>query len=259
MTHRCCVLVPHYCHAEQLADYLPQLVGVGLPIIIVDDGSDPATRSRLRHLVAASADATSLIERDRNEGKGAAVIAGMDVAARRGFTHAVCVDADGQHDSAAIPLLLQESRRHPERLLSGRPVFGDDIPKARLWGREITNVLARIEAGNAGIRDAMCGLRLYPLAQVLPLCRSIGKRRRMELDTEVLVRACWAGVEVGFLPTRVVYPTGGKSHFRMVADNARLSLMHARLLAGALFRLLARPAQGRLAAKDPKGNAGDAG
>ena len=206
--------------------------------------------------MAACADGTSLIERDRNEGKGAAVIAGMDVAARRGFTHAVCVDADGQHDSAAIPLLVQESRRHPQRLLSGRPVFGDDIPKARLWGREITNVLARIEAGNAGISDAMCGLRLYPLAQVLPLCSSIGKRHRMEFDTEVLVRACWADLEVGFLPTRVIYPTSGRSHFRMVADNLRLSLMHAQLLAGALFRFLVRVARGASAAKHSRDDVG---
>ncbi len=259
MIHRCCVLVPHYCHAEQLAGYLPSLVDVGLPVIVVDDGSDARTRTRLRDLVAGQALCASLVERERNEGKGAAVIAGMDVAARRGFTHVVCVDADGQHDSATIPLLVQESRRHPQRLLSGRPIFGDDIPRVRLWGRGITNVLARIEAGNTGIRDAMCGLRLYPLAQVWPLCGSIGRRRRMEFDTEILVRACQAGLEVGFLPTPVVYPTGGRSHFRMVADNLRLSLMHAQLLARALFLFLARTAQGASAAKDRKGDAEDVG
>ena len=84
----------------------------------------------------------------------------------------------------------------------------------------------------------MCGFRLYPLGTVLPLCGSIGRRRRMEFDTEILVRAVWAGLPLRFFPTRVVYPPGGRSHFRMVADNIRLTGMHAVLLYGRLVRLL---------------------
>ena len=105
----------------------------------------------------------------------------------------------------------------------------------------ITNVLARIEAGDQQLRDAMCGLRLYPLDRVLPLVAQI-PRRRMELDTEVLVRARWSGFDVHYLPTRVVYPDSGRSHFRMLRDNLRLARMHALLLLlGAKHRLFGRP------------------
>jgi hypothetical protein len=58
----------------------------------------------------------------------------------------------------------------------------------------------------------------------------------MQVDTELLVRACWAGAELRYLPTRVVYPEDGASHFRMVRDNLNLTLMHARLLAQGLWR-----------------------
>ncbi len=98
----------------------------------------------------------------------------------------------------------------------------------------ITNVLARVAAGSDAIEDAMCGLRLYPLAQVLPLCDRVGGRLRMELDTELLVRACWAGLEIRYLETQVVYPPSGRSHFRMLSDNCRLTLMHITLLGLAL-------------------------
>jgi hypothetical protein len=84
----------------------------------------------------------------------------------------------------------------------------------------------------------MCGLRLYPIALVLPLCAQIGWRERMETDTELLVRACWANLDLRYIDTAVVYPESGRSHFRMIADNARLTLMHATLLLeGLRYRL----------------------
>lgn len=112
------------------------------------------------------------------------------------------------------------------------------MPKVRLHGRKLTNVLARLAAGGGQVEDAMCGLRLYPLASVLPLFATLGTRVRMEFDVEILVRACWAGLELEFIPTRVVYPPEGRSHFRLFADNARFCRMHTVLILQALRRLL---------------------
>ena len=231
------ILIPHYRHDKELADYLPRLAKVGLPALVVDDGSDADTRARLQLLVAAHPWA-SLLERERNGGKGAAMMDGMRHLAERGFTHVVSVDADGQHDPTDMERLLRASQEEPGAVFSGRPVFGADIPKARLHGRKITNALARLEAGSPRIEDAMCGFRAYPLAAILPLCRSIGARRRMEFDIEILVRAVWAGLPLRYFPTQVVYPEGGRSHFRLVEDNLRLSHMHcALLLRGLVYRL----------------------
>ena len=181
-----------------------------------------------------------LLKRSPNRGKGSVQVAGMEAAARQGYSHVIIVDADGQHDPDDIERLHLESLRAPEALFSGLPQFGPDIPPHRLYGRMITNVLSRIEAGDDRIRDAMCGLRLYPLQSVLPLLEQI-PRRRMELDTELLVRARWADLELRFLPTRVVYPETGRSHFRMLRDNLRMTRMHiVLLLLGLKHRLYRR-------------------
>jgi hypothetical protein len=86
------------------------------------------------------------------------------------------------------------------------------------------------------MRDVMCGLRCYPLAVVAALCGSYRVRQRMDFDTEILVRAAWRGVPVRYVETRVRYPKGGVSHFRLFRDNVDMTLMHFRLLIGALFR-----------------------
>jgi len=237
MPERYHLLIPHYCHVHQRAVFLPQLATAGLPALIVDDGSDSSTRRRLRGLIAGHPWA-SLLERNRNRGKGAAMITGMKHLHAQGATHVISLDADGQHDPAEIARLRLASQRHPARVISGKPVFGDDMPKVRLHGRKLTNVLARLAAGGGQVEDAMCGLRLYPLASVLPLFATLGTRVRMEFDVEILVRACWAGLELEFMPTRVVYPQGGRSHFRLFADNARFCRMHTVLILQALRRLL---------------------
>ncbi len=235
MSDRYCIVIPHYRHEEQLAEFLPKLASAQLPLLIVDDGSPAESLVRLEQLVKLHPGA-QLVLREENQGKGAAMVTGLEAADAQGFTHVILVDADGQHDPADVARLHAASLQAPEALFSGKPIFGDDIPNARLYGRMITNTLAKIEAGNWKIEDAMCGLRLYPIQQVLPLCQDLGKRLRMEFDTEILVRASWADLDVLFLPTRVCYPDNGRSHFRMVKDNLRLAAMHSLLLMGALLR-----------------------
>lgn len=232
------LLIPHYCHVDQLARFLPLLATAALPALVVDDGSDSSTRRRLRALIAVHP-WVSLLQRKSNGGKGAAMTTGMRHLYAQGATHVISVDADGQHDPADIARLQRASQRHPARLLSGRPVFGDDMPKIRLHGRKLTNVLARVASGGR-VEDAMCGLRLYPLASVMPLFPSLGSRLRMEFDVEILVRACWAGLELEYIPTRVVYPRSGRSHFHPLMDNLRFCRMHTVLILHAFLRLLTR-------------------
>jgi len=236
VTSEHCIVIPHYKHVPQLRRFLPSLTHAQLPIIVVDDGSDTETVAELKDLLQAYSQ-IELLLRNNNGGKGAATITGLQNAQQRGYSHVILVDADGQHDPADVIRTFEKSKAAPQALFSGQPVFGEDIPVARRYGREITNVLARIEAGNWGLKDAMCGLRVYPVASTLLLARYCGSRQRMEMDTELLVRACWHGLEVRYLATKVVYPEQGASHFRMGKDNVRLAIMHCRLLLEALLRV----------------------
>jgi glycosyltransferase involved in cell wall biosynthesis len=215
---------------------LPRLAQFGLEIFVVDDASGEAVSRPLQKEIAKYQN-VHLIQRKDNGGKGAAMISGLRTAAEHGHSHAISLDADGQHDPAAIPELLKRSQALPDSLFSGRPVFGEDIPASRLYGRMLTNYLVQFVTASRMVRDAMCGLRVYPLAHVLPLCDAIGYRTRMEFDVEILVRACWAGLDVQTMDTAVTYPQDGESHFNLIADNVRLVAMHALLIIGGLVRL----------------------
>lgn len=98
-----------------------------LPCLVVDDGSDETTRRTLEAL-AADRPQVTLLRLAENSGKGAAVMQGLKACADRGFTHAVQVDADGQHAIEDIPKLLALAGRHPDALISGQPVYDDSIP-----------------------------------------------------------------------------------------------------------------------------------
>ena len=194
-------------------------------------------------LAAAHAPRVELVRLAVNQGKGAAMIAGMRRAQQRGFTHAVQIDADGQHATADIAAFAAQSRQHPQAVVCGAPVYDQSVPKARLYGRYATHVWVWINTWSLDIRDSMCGFRVYPLAATLRAWESADIGRRMEFDTEILVRMHWQGVPFVTQFTRVTYPQDGLSHFRMLRDNLLISKMHARLFAGMLLRspvLLAR-------------------
>jgi hypothetical protein len=82
----------------------------------------------------------------------------------------------------------------------------------------------------------MCGFRVYPLRTVLALADSEPMGERMDFDTEVVVRLHWRGVPIIEIPTRVLYPQDGVSHFQLWRDNVLISRMHARLFFGMLRR-----------------------
>ncbi len=241
------LLVPHYNHVEAFARYLPDLLGVGVPVLVVDDGSDPGQRERLETL-AVEQD-FDLLCRPRNAGKGDAVMAGLEYAAHQGYTHALQIDADGQHETADIPRFLAVARERPRTMICGVPVFGDDAPWVRVWGRKLTDGMVFLETWSRGIRDSLCGFRVYPLAQTLTVVAIKRPGRRMDFDADMLVRARWEGMDLHFLDTRVRYPEHGVSHFHYLRDNLRMVGLHVRLLLGMLVRapgLLKLRATGRL-------------
>jgi glycosyltransferase involved in cell wall biosynthesis len=229
-------VVPVYDHPSTIGAVTRQILAHGLRCILVDDGSGADCARVLDRLVAEHSTRVALVRLPRNEGKGAAMVAGFRAAAAQGHTHVLQIDADGQHATADIPLFLEQARRHPEAVVAGCPVYDDSVPRARLYGRYATHVWVWINTLSFDIRDSMCGFRTYPLASLLPLLDGTRIGRRMDFDSDVIVRLHWRGVPVVNQPTRVTYPLDGVSHFRMLRDNVRISLMHARLFAGMLLR-----------------------
>jgi glycosyltransferase involved in cell wall biosynthesis len=233
---KACIVIPHYNHGGAIGQVLAALRPLGLPCRIVDDGSDAASMQALERAIGAERNWVTLQRLSKNQGKGAAVKAGCEAAYAEGFTHAVQIDADGQHRVDDVPRLLAIARQRPDALISGQAVYDRSVPRARLYGRYITHVWVWINTLSFEIKDSMCGLRVYPLAATCAVWRSQYVGRRMDFDTEIMVRLCWRGVPIVSVPTHVTYPADGVSHFRMLKDNVFISLMHARLLVGMLWR-----------------------
>ncbi len=124
----------------------------------------------------------------KNSGKGAAVIAGIQHAAKLGFSHAIQVDADGQHALEDIPKFLALATHYPDSVISGQPIYDNSIPKSRLYGRWITHIWVWIETLSFSIKDSMCGFRVYPINPVLRVCAQTELGHRMDFDTEIMVR-----------------------------------------------------------------------
>lgn len=234
---KACIVIPYYNHGGAIEQVVASLRSLGLPCRVVDDGSDAPSREALARVLESERNWVQVTRLAKNQGKGAAVRAGCEAALAEGFTHVVQIDADGQHQPSDVPRLLEIARRQPDALVSGQAVYDASVPRARLYGRYLTHVWVWINTLSFEIKDSMCGLRVYPLAATCAVWRSQYVGRRMDFDTEIMVRLSWRGVPIVNVPTHVTYPADGVSHFRMLKDNVFISFMHARLLVGMLLRL----------------------
>ena len=237
-----CLILPHYNHANEFTQFLPAVVSLDLPIIVVDDGSDPEQFSRVADLLTTIPQA-ELLRHTINRGKGTAVKTAICHAGVRGFTHCFQIDADGQHNHKDVHRFIAASERKPDTIICGKPVFDDSAPKARLYGRKVTDFWVAIETLSLKIKDGLCGFRIYPVNQFHHVQDRMYLGPRMDFDTEVLVKAVWLGVPLQFIDTRVQYPVGAASHFHYLRDNLVLIRLHTRLMFGMIKSLPLRMAR----------------
>lgn len=229
-----CAVVPVYNHERGLPAVVRALLAEELPCVIVDDASSPAAAKIIDEL--AQHPSVHLLRHSHNQGKGAAVSSGLREASRLGFSHALQVDADGQHDLGRVALFLDRASQAPDALICGYPEYDSSVPKGRFYARYLTHVWVWINTLSLSIRDSMCGFRVYPLEPTLALLDATPLGKRMDFDTEILVRLHWREQPMVWLPTHVHYPADGVSHFRLWRDNLLISSMHARLFGGMLLR-----------------------
>lgn len=236
MTLSVVALIPIYNHPTTVANMVKGVRACDLPCILVDDGSNAECAAVLDQLAASHSSEVILVRLPYNQGKGVAVAHGLREAEARGFSHALQIDADGQHACEDIPKFLACAREHPQAIICGRPIYDASVPRSRLYARWFTHVWVWINTLSTDIRDSMCGFRVYPLASVIDLFTRVRLGRRMDFDSDVIVRLHWQGVRVVNVPTRVTYPRDGISHFRVLRDNLMISRMHATLFLGMLWR-----------------------
>ncbi len=233
------VLIPSYNPGEKVFETLAAARAQWSPVWVVVDGSTDGTTERLLALAQTDPGLRVLVLPE-NQGKGAAILYGLLEAQKAGFTHALTMDADGQHPAERIPDFMQQSLQAPEAMILGKPVFAADAPKLRIYGRQVSNTWANLETLWMGIGDSLFGFRVYPIEPLKKIMLRHRWMRRFDFDPEAVVRLCWAGVRPINVPTTVRYFTveeGGVSHFNYLRDNLLLTGMHTRLFLGFLWRL----------------------
>lgn len=232
------VLIPSYNTGPRLLATVREALACWRPVWVVIDGSTDGSETAVLDLAAAGEPGLHVMVRPRNGGKGAAVLAGAQAALAAGFTHALVMDADGQHPAGRIAGFMGISAENPAALVLGRPVFGPEAPAVRLQGRKLSVGLVRFEILGPGIDDPLFGFRVYPLE---PLVRVLGATRfgrRYDFDAEAAVRLFWAGLPTRNEPAPCRYLSrdeGGVSHFNYLRDNLRMIALHTRLITGLLL------------------------
>lgn len=231
-----CVIIPVYNHQQALPSTVSDLVALGLSVLLIDDGSEQDCLDVQKTLAKVYAQ-VHLFERSANGGKGAAVKDGLRFARGLGFTHALQLDADGQHDNTDVPLFLEKAKAKPQTLIAGKPQYDQSVPKHRLYARYLTHIWVWINTLSFDIEDSMCGFRVYPLTQSLEIIKEEFSGDRMDFDPEIIVRWHWRYWEIEQQCTKVTYPVDGISHFLPRLDNWLISKMHCRLFFGMLRRV----------------------
>ena len=226
------VIIPSYNTGAKLVETVRQALAHWQPVWVVMDGSTDDSAAALKTLVWPES-TLRIIYLERNSGKGAAVLQAMLAAEREGFTHALVLDADGQHASADITRFMQASQKNPGAMILGVPEFAADAPASRRHGRLVGNWWANLETFWGGIGDSLFGFRVYPIRESVHILKSIRGARRFDFDTELAVRLFWAGVVPLNLSTPVQYfkpAEGGSSHFHYLRDNLLLIRRHTLLV-----------------------------
>jgi glycosyltransferase involved in cell wall biosynthesis len=230
------IIIPVYNHGTAVGAVVEKLSSLGLPIVMVDDGSNNETKSCLEKIYG-SYPLTVPVVLEKNSGKGRAFFEGLKKAEELGLSHVLQIDADGQHDTAQARFFLEESFTHPDSLICSYPEYDDSAPSIRRKGRVVANTWAKIVTLSANIKESMLGFRVYPVTPTLKLYRHSYIDPRMGFDIDILVRLVWKNIPLIFHPVRVSYPADGISHFRPVRDNIRISWVYTRLCCGMLIRL----------------------
>jgi glycosyltransferase involved in cell wall biosynthesis len=221
---RVCALIPVYNNIDTIAEVVKRCRAVIEPdVIVVSDGSTDGSDK------AAARAGAHMVHLEKNQGKGAAIVFGLRFAKDMGYTHAIVLDADGQHLPEEIPRLLDAVWEYPERLwVCVRRMAHKAVPTSSLRGRTVSNFWTTVNGWQRCL-DAQCGFRCYPIDQTLALaCREKG----FAYEMEVLVRASWAGIHIGHIEVDVIYPRNGEkrvTHFNPVKDNVRASWLSFRM------------------------------
>jgi glycosyltransferase involved in cell wall biosynthesis len=203
------LVIPAYCEAGRVGDVVREVRGLRLPldVLVVDDGSPDATADEARSAGAM------VVRHPFNLGYGSALHTGYCHARRHGYQRVLQMDADGQHEAAMLPRLLEALDRGADVALGSRYLEG--APPRASFARTIgTRLFAWIATRWTGVRvtDPTSGFQGLS-ARALQAVAHDGFPEDYP-DTDVLVEHARAGMRLVEVPVRMHERRGGLSMHR---------------------------------------------
>ena len=224
------VVIPAYNEAKTIRDVVQRTLEHASCVIVVDDGSTDDTIACLHGLPVV------VIRNVGNQGKAASIFSGAREALGRGARGIVTLDGDGQHDPGDLVKILAAAALRPNAIVIGaRLPARDTIPRPRYVANRVANVWIGKAAGQP-VADSQSGFRYYPATVFETLGLPHDRAASFVFESEVLIAAAWAGIELAFVPISVRYANPARaSHLHPVFDIARIAAMIVRRLAQRRF------------------------
>lgn len=155
---RWCVLIPCLNEEAAIGEVVQSVLALGVPVIVVDDGSDDRTPD------IVSALPVTLLRHPQRRGKGEGLRTGFREALRQGFDAVLTMDGDGQHLASDIPRIAAAAQRYPNHIVIGaRLLDREQQPKARRRANAVADWGISWACAQPVI-DTQSGQRWYPRA-----------------------------------------------------------------------------------------------
>jgi glycosyltransferase involved in cell wall biosynthesis len=202
---RAVAVIPAYNEAETIGPVIDGTSEYVDRVVVVDDGSSDGTAGIAREHGAR------VLEHAFNTGVGGAVRTGYEFAIRNDYDFVVQVDADGQHDPAKIPDLL-EVAEDADMVIGSRYLNESiqDYPLLRRAGIKFFTAVVN-GLGGVSITDVTSGFRVYRVSMLERILHSSDRHWAVEQTLEAAKR----GYTITEVSTEMPTREEGESQFTL--------------------------------------------
>lgn len=199
------VAIPAYNEESTVGAVVEDAAPYADEVIVVDDGSDDDTAA------AAETAGATVVTHDANAGYGAALKTAFREAARREVAHLVVLDADGQHNPADIPDLVERVEEGADVVIGSRFVRDgwSDLSVYRWLGLKTINTLTNASMGafrsDAKVADTQSGFRVYSRRAIESLAADDSIGDYMTASTDIIYHAHRRDYDVQEVGTSITY------------------------------------------------------